>query len=150
MDRNQLVAAQSTFWFPLAPLQLLSKSDRMVVIGVYPLDIRDLATFDVLKYENADWWRVARTGGVTHAIIENSGYGRGNGGVSLPCKGCWVQRRPSSDDAWIDCSDMSGVGPYIPGPDEGCQPIWIPISDVGKLYIGGSAGDVVDIVYLLG
>ena len=37
MDRNQLVAAQSTMWCPLYPLHLQSESDRMVAIGVYPV-----------------------------------------------------------------------------------------------------------------
>jgi len=61
MDRNQLVAAQSTMWCPLYPLHLHSESDRMVAIGVYPtmlalaeflvgiLEIRDTrSVFDIL------------------------------------------------------------------------------------------------------
>ncbi len=37
MDRNQLVAAQSTMWCPLYPLHEVTESDRMVAIGVYPV-----------------------------------------------------------------------------------------------------------------
>ena len=45
MDRNQLVAAQSTMWCPLYPLHLLSESDRRVAIGVYPLTLDAVSGF---------------------------------------------------------------------------------------------------------
>ena len=65
MDRNQLVAAQSTMWCPLYPLHLQSESDRMVAIGVYPtmlaeflvgvLEIQDTrSVFDILFL-----WRIS-------------------------------------------------------------------------------------------
>ena len=151
MDRNQLVAAQSTMWCPLYPLQLLSESDRMVAIGIYPVAFRDLEAWavDAEKWNNAEWWRVARTGGVTQVIVGEDGIGYGNGGVPLPCRGCWIQVRSGEEGAWIS-KDGSGDGPYIPGIAEGCQPIFLPISDVSKIEVNGGRGVVADVVYLLG
>ena len=151
MNRNQLVAAQSTLWFPLAPLQLEDQYDRMTAIGVYPVLLLSISPVTG-EYNNADWWRIARTGGCTQLIIGSGGYGQANGGVTLPCRGCWIQARAGNTDSWVTSANEAdpGIGPFIPGPDEGCQPIFIPISDVAKIWVGGRSGDIIDIVYLLG
>lgn len=103
------------------------------------------------KYDHTDWFRLARTGGVIKVTLDFYGDGQGNDGVSLPCRGCFVQRRDPSD-IWI--TSVAGmeesIGPWIPGASAGCHPIWIPISDVSQLYFSGSANGIVDIVYLLG
>ena len=101
------------------------------------------------KYDNTDWFRLARTGGVLSVTLGAGGVGRGNDGVSLPCRGCFVQIRGDAD-VWIDDIDGAGLGPFIPGAAVGHQPMWIPISDVAQLYFGGSNRDIVDIIYLLG
>ena len=152
MDRNELVAAQSSMWCPLYPLQLLSKSDRMVAIAIYPVVLVDLTTYTADKYDNADWWKLARTGGVTQVIVGEDGIGRGNGGVPLACRGCWIQVLPGQEGVWIskEGDEFDGIGPYIPGAAEGCQPIFLPISDVSKIIVEGGWGTVADIVYLLG
>ena len=152
MDRNQLVAAQSTMWCPLYPMELLSESDRMVAIGVYPVVLRDLEEWAIQagKWNNADWWKVARTGGVTQVIVGEDGIGRGNGGVPLPCRGCWIQLKSGGGDVWLSKEDAVGDGPYLPGIREGCQPIFLPISDVSKIICTGAAGVIADVVYLLG
>ena len=153
MNWNQSVAAQSTFWFPLAPLQLEDESDRMVAIGVFPVVLRDLEEWAIQaeKWNNADWWKVARTGGVTQVIVGEDGIGRGNGGVALPCKGCWIQVREGVE-AWIttERDEDDGVGPFLPMASEGSQPIFLPISDVSKIITTGAPGVVADVVYLLG
>jgi hypothetical protein len=102
------------------------------------------------KYDNTDWCRLSKTGGVTTALIID-GIGRGNGGVSLPCKGCFVQPRVvEGGDVWLTAPPEFSIGPFLPGVIEGCQPMWIPVSDVAQLFFGGNSGDTVDIVYLLG
>jgi len=150
MDRNQLVAAQSTMWCPLYPLQLDTRSDRMVAIAIYPVVLVDLTTYTEDKYDNADWWKLARTGGVTQVIVGEDGIGRGNGGVPLACRGCWIQLRAGAGDVWITTEVDTAVGPYLPGAAEGCQPIFLPISDVSKIMCTGAAGTIADVVYLLG
>lgn len=102
------------------------------------------------KYDNANWFRCARTGGATTAVIVAGGNGQGNAGVSLPCRGCWVQTRSDSGGVWLASPPFDGIGPFIPGVSEGSQPMWIPISDVAQLFFSGFAGEIVDIVYLLG
>ena len=103
------------------------------------------------KYDNTNWFRLSRTGGACIAIIGVGGTGRGNAGVSIPCKGCWAQVREADfEGAWIATEGAPGAGPIIVGTLEGAQPMWIPISDVAELLFGGSQGMIVDIVYLLG
>ena len=42
------------------------------------------------KYDNHAVDRCARTGGAVRVTL-SSNVGQGNGGTSLPCRGCWVQ-----------------------------------------------------------
>ena len=103
------------------------------------------------KYDNAKWLRLARTGGACLAIIDATGLGQGNAGVSIPCIGCWVQNRAGDfSGVWITTEALPGTGPIIVGAGEGAQPMWISISDVAELWFGGIRGQVVDIVYLVG
>lgn len=102
------------------------------------------------KYDNTDWFRLSRTGGATITTLGPGGIGYGNGGVSLPCKGCFVQPR-YKEGAYIAEEGVVGIGPYLAGAALGQQPTYIPISDVAQLYFsGGRTGDIIDIVYLLG
>jgi len=110
------------------------------------------------KYDNTDWFRLARTGGavVVSLILTPTMvyYGQGNEGVSLPCRGCWIAVRESNlSDIYMstapDCTPT--ISPYIPSPALGAQPFWIPISDVSQLsFAGNNTTDKIDIVYLLG
>jgi len=100
------------------------------------------------KYDNTDWFRLSRTGGATIATIGVAG-GYGNGGVSLPCKGCFVQPR-YREGAYITTAEAPGIGPHLAGAALGQQPIYIQVSDVAQLRFLGAAGDIIDIVYLLG
>ncbi len=110
------------------------------------------------KYDNTDWFRLARTGGavVVSLVLVDGGnyYGQGNDGVSLPCRGCWVAIRDTNiSDVYM--STAPGVtpliSPYIPKPFLGAQPLWIPISDVAQLsFAGNNETDKIDITYLLG
>lgn len=101
------------------------------------------------KYDNTNWFRLSRTGGAALAILDANGIGNGNGGVSLPCKGCFVQPR-FRDPVFITIEGPGAIGPYLPGAAYGQQPMYIQISDVAQLFFRGNAGAIVDIVYLLG
>lgn len=102
------------------------------------------------KYDNTNWFRLSRTGGATIATLDAvTGRGYGNGGVSLPCKGCFVQPR-YGEGAYIVTEDVLGVGPFLAGAAVGQQPTYIPISDVAQLYFQGDTEDIIDIVYLIG
>lgn len=103
------------------------------------------------KYDNTNWYRLARTGGACIATIGADALGQGNAGVSIPCRGCWAQvRAVDFEGAWVTKEPAFGAGPIIVGTLEGGQPMWIPISDVAELWFGGSQGMIIDIVYLLG
>lgn len=104
------------------------------------------------KYDNADASRCAGSGGVTLALIGADFRGQGNDGVSLPCRGCWVHRREGTDTIKmnIGAAATADLGVELGDPNEGAQPLWIPISDVAQLYFYGTPINLVDIVYLVG
>lgn len=107
----------------------------------------------VTKYDNMVWTRCARTGGaVTVAIADN--VGQGNGGTSLPCRGCWVSPRSGNTGTIrmnIGSAASATAGMELSDADTGGGALFVPISDVAELYFyGGTNGDDVDIVYLLG
>lgn len=104
------------------------------------------------KYDNKRWGRCAGSGGVTRATLMVGGKGRGNEGVSLPCRGCWVQRREFGDTTKmnIGAEADADLGVELGDPQAGAMPLWVPISDVAQLYFYGTVTDIVDIIYLLG
>lgn len=105
------------------------------------------------KYDNADWSRCAGRGGVTLALIDAEGYGRGNDGISIPCRGCWVQARMAEGveiKMNIGSKAEADLGVQLGDVTFGAQPLWVPISDVAQLYFYGIVGHIVDIMYLLG
>lgn len=92
-----------------------------------------------------------RHGGGSVRVTLAANVGRGNGGTSLPCAGCWVSV-PSGNTAPtkfnIGAAASATLGVEIA---EGVQALWIPIDDVSQLYFySGGATDVVDITYLKG
>jgi hypothetical protein len=104
------------------------------------------------KYDNKQWKRCARTGGVTLALMAATGKGQGNGGTALPCRGCWVMNRVGNGTMKMSIGAEANAvfGVELATADLGAQPLWIPISDVSQLYFYGTAGKIVDIIYLLG
>jgi len=112
------------------------------------------------KYDNADWKRSARTYGVVATIIGfiTPNVAQGNYGVSLPCRGCWVQKRENT----LDVIKMSIGTPATPvfgvelgdanswTDEESAIPLWVPVSDVNQLYFYGNNTTTIDIMYLLG
>ena len=104
------------------------------------------------KYDNAEWDRCARTGGVTMAICGGDGHGQGNAGVELPCRGCWVQKRNFTTDVKMSIGTPASAvfGVLLAEPQDGAQPMWVPISDVSQLYFYGLYNVVIDIIFLLG
>ena len=112
------------------------------------------------KYANMQADRICTSGGAVRVTLVSKD-GRGNGGTSLPCKGCWVQAADASTDVirmniGAAATDSLGIDlgrPYISGTTASgsCQPLWVPIDDVAKLYFHceGDATADVDILYLL-
>ena len=105
--------------------------------------------------------RICTAGGAVRVTLVSND-GRGNGGTSLPCKGCWVQAVDANTDVvrmniGAAADDDLGIDlgrPYISGTTASgaCQPLWVPIDDVASLYFhsaGDSTADI-DILYLLG
>lgn len=105
-----------------------------------------------IKYDNAEWSRCARTGGVGIVVIGGSGLGQGNGGVPLPCRGCWVQTRDSNATVKMSIGTPASAvfGITLAEPQNGAQPMWVPISDISQLYFYTTYNAVIDIIYLLG
>lgn len=115
------------------------------------------------KYDGVQQ-RICPTGGVTRVILGTTTDDRGNGGTSLPCKGCWVQAVDANTDVvrmniGAAADDDTGIDlgrPYIYADSNKasaatCQPMWVPISDVAQLYFFSSDSDAkIDILYLLG
>jgi len=104
------------------------------------------------KYDNKQWKRCARGGGVTLALIGADSNGQGNDGVSLPCRGCWVQRREMglTMKMNIGAAATDELGVELGDPEAGAQPLWVPVSDVAQTYFYGTEGNIVDIIYLVG
>jgi hypothetical protein len=109
------------------------------------------------KFANSQL-RICDSGGAVRVTL-SSGLGQGNGGTSIPCKGCFVQAADSNTDVVrmnIDtaASDILGIDlgrPYISGTTASGanQPLFVPIDNVAKLYFySGDTDGIVDILYL--
>jgi len=112
------------------------------------------------KYANARTNLISDGGGAVRVTL-TSGTGQGNGGTSLPCRGCFVQAVDANTDVVrmnIDtaASDTLGIDlgrPFISSTTASgaCQPLFVPVDDVASLYFySGHATAVVDILYLKG
>ena len=106
------------------------------------------------KFSNALTNRVSISGNhVRVTLVAN--VGTGNGGTSLPCKGCWVQSvlgNTSLVKVSIGTTASATVGIDLPFTSATVQtiPTFIPIDDVAKLtFYSTQATAVVDILYLL-
>jgi len=110
------------------------------------------ATYIGTKYDNADWTRCARTGGLLVVICDGTGVGQGNGGTDLDCRGCWVATRDSNMTVKMAIGTPASAvfGVTLAEPGQGGQPLWVPVSNVAQLYFYGIYNAVIDIVYLLG
>jgi len=107
--------------------------------------------------------RICPTGGSVRVTCATN-VGQGNGGTSLPCKGCFVQAAIANTEVvkmnfGVAASSTLGVDlgrQYIyDGTTEAsasaCQPLWVPISDVAELYFySADANAIIDITYLVG
>ena len=118
------------------------------------------------KYSGMQANRICPTGGAVRVTLGTTTDNRGNGGTSLPCKGCWVQAVDANTDvvrmnigaaatddlgidlAWQHVVNDASDGGYGIGAS---QPIWVPVDDVADLYFySGDTDGKVDILYLLG
>lgn len=112
------------------------------------------------KYANARANLISDSGGAVRVTL-SSGTGQGNGGTSLPCRGCFVSAVDANTDVVrmnIDtaASDTLGIDlgrAYISGntASSGVQPLFVPVDDVASLYFySGDANAIIDILYLRG
>ena len=115
------------------------------------------------KYANAQIDRISASGGAVRVTC-SGGLGQGNGGTSLPCKGCYVQPAIANTEVVkmnIDLAAGAALGvdlarPHInDGTDEygaaAAHPFFVPIDDVSKLYFySADANAIIDILYLKG
>lgn len=110
-------------------------------------------------YTNAEGMRICGGGGAVRVSL-SSGTGQGNGGTSLPCKGCYIQAAlANTDEVYMNigaaASSSLGIELGRQGIDANqqasCQPLWVPIDDVASLYFYSADADaVVDILYFVG
>jgi len=105
-----------------------------------------------MRYGGLDFWSIAASGGCVRVTL-SSGSGQGNGGTSLPCKGCFVIA-DSVNSATVRmrigsaCTAETGV----PIPEFGTDHYirFVPIDDLNKLYFYSTDENaIVDIEYLL-
>jgi len=111
------------------------------------------------KYAGMQANRIVPDGSHVRVTL-SSGTGQGNGGTSLPCKGCYVQAAIDNTEVVrmnIGAAASSSVGIDLGRPETdsnntgSCQPMWVPIDDVAELYFySADANGIVDILYLLG
>ena len=93
--------------------------------------------------------RITDSGGAVRVAIA-SNVGQGNGGTSLPCKGCYVCAEAGNTSVIvmnIGIAASGSLGIEIP-KSSGGGGIFIPIDDVSNLYFyGATDGDDIDILY---
>lgn len=105
------------------------------------------------KYSNSRTNLISDTGGSVRVTIA-SNVGQGNGGTSLPCRGCFVS--PASGNTGvikmnISAAASASLGIELGDADTGGGPMYMPIDDISKLYFyGATDGDDIDITYLRG
>ena len=102
-----------------------------------------------------------RSGGGSVLVTCDTNVGQGNGGISLPCAGCYVQASIANTEVvkmnvGAAASAILGIElarPFVSGTTaaSGSQPIWIPTDDVSNLYFySADANAIIDILYLQG
>ena len=95
------------------------------------------------KYSGTQSNRICSSGGHVRVTL-TSGTGQGNGGTSLPCKGCFVSVTTTQGIVRIniDAAASDTVGIDIPDATV-ANPLFIPIDDVASLYFYSSDVDAV-------
>ena len=96
--------------------------------------------------------RICPDGGAVRVTLGTTTDNRGNGGTSLPCKGCWVC--PEADNSAIAYINIGAAadadtGMQLSDSDTGGGPLFIPTDDVANLYFYGTDADIIDVLYLL-
>lgn len=111
------------------------------------------------KYQNARTDRVSSAGGAVRVTL-SSGTGQGNGGTSLPCRGCYVSCEETNSEIVkmnIDTAASATLGVTLAQNVVGANasaianPLYVPIDDVSKLYFySADSNAIIDIMYLKG
>lgn len=93
------------------------------------------------------------TGGGSVKVTISSNVGQGNGGTSLPCRGCWVCPEAANTGHVhmnIGAAATANLGIELSEATEGSGPLWVPIDDVAELYFyAANDSDVIHITYLI-
>jgi hypothetical protein len=99
-------------------------------------------------------------GGGSVKVTLSSGVGQGNDGTSLACKGCFVQSARANTEVVkmnIVAAASANLGVELGQQNtdsnqaSACQPLFVPIDDLSKLYFYSADADaIVDITYLVG
>ena len=111
------------------------------------------------KYNNAR--QLIRTEGGCVKVALASNVGQGNGGTSFPCAGCYVQAAAANTEVVrvnVGTAASATLGielgrPFVSGTTAAatCQPLWISIDDISKLYFYSADADAeVQILWLRG
>lgn len=102
-------------------------------------------------YSNSSLNAVPMSGGSVRVTL-SSGIGRGNAGVSLPCKRCLiVVDATASETVRVNVGSACTATTGIPIPEFGTNQFVfeIPIDDISKLYFYSADADaIIDIMYL--
>jgi hypothetical protein len=93
--------------------------------------------------------RITDSGGAVRVTIA-SNVGQGNGGTSLPCKGCFVGAAAANTSVVvmnIGVAASASLGIEVPKSNAGGG-MFIPVDDVASLYFyGASDNDVINLLY---
>jgi len=96
---------------------------------------------------------ICPTGGSV-AVVLTGNYAQGNGGNTLPCKGCLIIGRTTNTGPVhmnIGAAASNILGIQVPESAGSGSPFFVPISDVSQLYFySGTDTDVIDIMYFVG
>lgn len=111
------------------------------------------------KYNGSSSNTISSGGGSIRVTI-TSNVGQGNGGTSLPCKGCIIVSNGTDVRVNIGsaCTAITGIPvPWFGHSTTATQTysvyntLFLPVDDVANLYFYGATNDiVVDILYFLG
>ena len=120
---------------------------------------------DRVKYNNADWTKLARDYGVIEVTMGADGSAQANDGVSIPCRGCYIEPRERTTDpvkfavgtpatavfgVTLGAGDTGEVDKFQNDIPEGAPYLWVPVSDVSEMYFYGTWGHTVDVMYFYG
>jgi len=108
------------------------------------------------SYNGSDAETICSGGGSVRVTIA-SNVGQGNGGTSLPCKGCYIVSDGTDVRVRIGtvCTELTGIPvPWFGHSTTATQTysvyntLFLPVDDISNLYFyGATNGKIIDILY---